>query len=130
MIYADAKLNHGAHTGSTTGPDQEAFVAIGDMPAPPQVSAALYRAAARIPGVTIVPGAVDAAGRKGIAVARDQHGTRTEWIFNKTTLRLLGTRGVLLKNGPWAKAGTTVTSTAILDRGIVDKAGDTPHHTS
>jgi hypothetical protein len=134
MIYADTKLNHGVGTGSTTGPDQEAFVTIGDMlgdmPAPPQVSAALYRAAARIPGVTIVPGAVDAAGRKGIAVARDQHGTRTEWIFNKTTLRLLGTREVLLKNGPWGKVGTTVTSTAILDRGIVDKAGDTPHHTN
>ncbi|GAA0297993.1 hypothetical protein GCM10010302_40810 [Streptomyces polychromogenes] len=130
VIYADARLNHGGDSGSTTGPDQEAFVAIGDllrtMEAPPGVSAALYRAAARIPGVVLVPEATDAAGRSGIAVARVHQGERTEWIFDKNSLRLLGERTVTLKDSAWGKAGTAVTSVAIVSRGITDKAGQAP----
>ncbi|MGW3061557.1 CU044_5270 family protein [Streptomyces goshikiensis] len=129
-IYADARLNHGEGSGSTTGPDQEAFVAIGDLlrtvEAPPGVSAALYRAAARIPGVVLVPEATDALGRKGAAVARVHKGQRTEWIFDTRSLRLLGERTVLLKDGPWGKAGTPVTSVAIVTRGVVDRAGQVP----
>ena len=53
--------------GHGPGPDQEAFVTIGDLLrntiAPPKVTAALYRAAALIPGVTFVPNATDAIGR-------------------------------------------------------------------
>ncbi|MFF3862637.1 CU044_5270 family protein [Streptomyces sp. NPDC002209] len=129
-IYADTRLNHGADSGSTTGPDQEAFVAIGDLlrtvEAPPGVSAALYRAAARIPGVILVPEATDAAGRTGVAIARVHKGERTEWIFDKGSLRLLGERTVLLKDSAWGKAGTPVTSVAIVGRGVVDRAGQTP----
>ncbi|WP_405448960.1 CU044_5270 family protein [Streptomyces erythrochromogenes] len=129
-IYADARLNHGADSGSTTGPDQEAFVAIGDLlrtvEAPPGVSAALYRAAARIPGVVLVPEATDAAGRTGVAVARVHEGERTEWIFDKGSLRLLGERTVLLKDSAWGKAGTPVTSVAIVGRGVADRAGQAP----
>ncbi|MFF1560681.1 CU044_5270 family protein [Streptomyces sp. NPDC058279] len=130
-IYADARLNHGRDSGSTTGPDQEAFVTIGDLlrtvEAPPGVSAALYRAASRIPGVILVPEATDAAGRTGVAVARVHNGERTEWIFDKDSLRLLGERTVLLKDSAWGKAGTPVTSVAIVGRGIVDTAGQTPN---
>ncbi|MGW1882285.1 CU044_5270 family protein [Streptomyces sp. NPDC001970] len=129
-IYADTTLNHGPGTDSTTGPDQEAFVMIGDLlrgvAAPPETSAALYRAAARIPGVVTVLGAVDAAGRRGVAVAREHDGERTEWIFDEKTLQLLGERTVLLEDSAWGKAGTAVTSTAVLDRGIVDRPGQTP----
>ncbi|MFD9126272.1 CU044_5270 family protein [Kitasatospora sp. NPDC059571] len=129
-IYADANLNHGAGTDSTTGPDQEAFVTIGDLlrssVAPPQVSAALYRAAGHIPGVMTVDDAVDAAGRHGVAVARVHGGERDEWIFDQQSLRLLGERTVLLKDGPWGKAGDEVTSIAVVARGIVDAPGQTP----
>ncbi|MER5732867.1 CU044_5270 family protein [Streptomyces sp. NPDC002138] len=129
-IYADTRLNHGPGSGSTTGPDQEAFVAIGDLlrtvAAPPGVSAALYRAAARIPGVVLVPGATDAAGREGVAVARVHNGERTEWIFDKDTTHLLGERTVLLKDSAWGTAGTTVSSTAMIARGVTDEAGRTP----
>ncbi|MFJ6480621.1 MULTISPECIES: CU044_5270 family protein [unclassified Streptomyces] len=132
VIYADTRLNHGADSESTTGPDQEAFVAIGDLlrtvEAPPAVSAALYRAAARIPGVVLVPEATDAAGRTGVAVARVHNGERTEWIFDKEGLRLLGERTVLLKDSAWGKAGTPVTSVAIVDRGVTDVAGRAPGH--
>ncbi|MGE7384776.1 CU044_5270 family protein [Streptomyces sp. NPDC004126] len=130
VIYADTRLNHGPGSGSTTGPDQEAFVAIGDllrrMEAPPGVSAALYRAAARIPGVVLVPEATDAAGRTGVAVARVHDGERTEWIFDRSSLRLLGERTVLLEDSAWGKAGTAVTSVAVVGRGVSDRAGETP----
>ncbi|MEU6893073.1 CU044_5270 family protein [Streptomyces sp. NPDC046557] len=129
-IYADTRLNHGVGSGSTTGPDQEAFVAIGDLlrtvEAPPGVGAALYRAAGRIPGVVLVPRATDAAGRTGIAVARVHNGERTEWIFDQDGLRLLGERTVLLKDSVWGKAGTPVTSVAIVARGVTDRAGQVP----
>ncbi|WP_308108567.1 CU044_5270 family protein [Streptomyces antimicrobicus] len=124
LIYADTRRNHGPGSNSTTGPDQQAFVAIGDLlrtvETPPGLSAALYRAAARIPGVVLVPEATDAVGRPGVAVARAHNGERTEWIFDRQTLRLLGERTVLLKKSPWGPTGTPVTSVAILTRGITD----------
>ncbi|GJF32159.1 hypothetical protein KNE206_48590 [Kitasatospora sp. NE20-6] len=130
QIYADADLNHGAGSGSTTGPDQEAFTAIGDLlrssVAPPGVSAALYRAAGRIPGVVTVDDAVDATGRHGVAVARVHNGERSEWIFDRQTLRLLGERTVLLVDGPWGAAGDEVTSVAVVARGITDAPGRIP----
>ena len=67
------------------GRSEGAFTTIGDLLnesiAPPQVSAALYRAAALIPGVTVVADATDAIGRHGVAVAFSYQGTRSEWIF-------------------------------------------------
>ncbi|MFJ8982931.1 CU044_5270 family protein [Streptomyces sp. NPDC102282] len=130
VIYREADLNHGEGSDSTTGPDQEAFVMIGDLlrasVAPPEVSAALYRAAAHIPGVIAVPTSVDAAGRRGVAVARVHDGERSEWIFDKETTRFLGERTVLLEDNAWGKAGTAVTSTAVTASGITDEPGQTP----
>ncbi|MET9703782.1 CU044_5270 family protein [Streptomyces griseus] len=129
-IYREAKLNHGEGSGSTTGPDQEAFVIIGDLlrvsVAPPEVTATLYRAAARIPGVVVVPSSVDAAGRRGVAVARAHDGERTEWIFDRETSRLLGERTVLLEDSAWGRAGTAVDATAIIAGGFTDEPGERP----
>jgi hypothetical protein len=131
-IRDDAEKNHGAGSDSTTGPDQQAFVTIGDLlrngATPPETTATLYRAAARIPGVDVVSGTVDAAGRNGVAVARTHNGERTEWIFDKSTARLLGERTVLVKDTAWGKAGTVVSSLALIDSGIVDEAGQTPEN--
>ncbi|MFE6865441.1 CU044_5270 family protein [Kitasatospora sp. NPDC057692] len=128
MVYADARPNHGSGSASTAGADHEAFIAIGDIlrdsVVPPQVGSALYRAAARIPGVVAVDDAVDAAGRHGVAVARVNDGRRFEWIFDRTTLRLLGTRTVLVRDSAWGKVGDDVESTAVLAQGIVDAAGE------
>ncbi|MFE0771647.1 CU044_5270 family protein [Streptomyces sp. NPDC058861] len=130
QIREDAEKNHGTGSDSTTGPDQEAFVTIGDLlrngVAPPVTTAALYRAAALIPGVDIAPDAVDAAGRRGVAVARVHDGERTEWIFDARTNRLLGERTVLLKDNAWGKAGTVVTSVALVSSGVATEAGRTP----
>jgi len=73
-----------------------AFTTIGDLLdqsiAPPAVSAALYRAAALIPGVTVVQHVKDAIGRPGVAVAFAFRGTTSEWIFDCKTLLWLGER--------------------------------------
>ena len=103
---------------------EEAFTTIGDLLgaaiAPPRVSAALYRAAALIPGVTVVPDATDAIGRHGVAVAYTFRGIRTEWIFNKQTLRYLGERDINIANG------ATTGKAAVLQRAFVDHAGQIP----
>jgi hypothetical protein len=111
--------------GHGPSPDQEAFVTIGDLLrdtiAPPKVAAALYRAAALIPGVTLVPHATDAIGRHGVAVARIgpgvDGGIRDELIFGSTTLQLIGERTVI------ARTGTTTSATAIITRAFVDHRG-------
>src|SRR5262249_1566596 len=68
--HALLKVIYEAEEGHGQTPDQEAFTTIGDLLresiAPPDVSAALYRAAALIPGVTVVQGARDAIGRPGV----------------------------------------------------------------
>jgi hypothetical protein len=103
---------------------EEAFTTIGDLLheaiAPPRVSAALYRAAALIPGVTVAPDATDAIGRHGVAVAYTFRGIRTEWIFNKQTLRYLGERDINIANG------ATTGKAAVLQRAFVDHAGQIP----
>lgn len=114
--------------GHGPGPDQEAFVTIGDLLrntiAPPKAAAALYRAAALIPGVTLVPHATDAIGRPGVAVARIgpgvDGGIRDELIFSRATLQLIGERTVI------ARTGTATSATAIIDRAFVDHRGQIP----
>jgi len=103
---------------------EEAFTTIGDLLgeaiAPPRVSAALYRAAALIPGVTVVANATDAIGRHGVAVAMTYQGVRSEWIFSNHTLRYLGARDVNIANG------TTTGEAAVLQRAFVNHAGQIP----
>ncbi|MGW2182203.1 CU044_5270 family protein [Streptomyces sp. NPDC001732] len=115
--------------GRGQDPDQQAFTTIGDLLAetwaPPRVGAALYRAAARIPGVTVVRAAADATGREGVAVARTAHGQQTQWIFDRTTYAFLGERTVLAETGDEGPAGTVVGTSAVLTRAAVDRAGET-----
>ena len=121
-------LIYRAERGHGPGPDQEAFVTIGDLLrntiAPPRVAAALYRAAALIPGVTLVPHATDAIGRPGVAVARIgpgiDGGIREELIFSRSTLQLIGERTVI------ARTGATTSATAIITRAFVDHRGQIP----
>ncbi|GGR67377.1 hypothetical protein GCM10010269_02680 [Streptomyces humidus] len=112
--------------------DQEVFDRIGDLVGeqimPSATAAAFYRAAARIPGVTEVGDAVDAVGRHGIAIAREDavHGTRTEWIFDARTLDYLGERTVSSRDTERARAGTVYATTAVLERAVVDRQGLAP----
>ncbi|MFJ9676718.1 CU044_5270 family protein [Streptomyces sp. NPDC101194] len=115
-------------------PDQRAFTAIGDLLAetwaPPKVGAALYEAAAKIPGVTVIDAATDAAGREGVAVARTAHGQQTQWVFDRTTYAFLGERTVLTESGDAGPAGTVVGISAVLTKAAVDRTGETPAPTT
>ncbi|WP_405829403.1 MULTISPECIES: CU044_5270 family protein [unclassified Streptomyces] len=117
-------------------PDQEAFATIGDLlrasHPPAALTAALYKAAAKIPGVVQVDEAVDAAGRHGVAVAHldETSGQRTEWIFDKDSLVFLGERTVQVSGssgeGGLIKPGTVVSTSAVLTRAVVDRIKETP----
>ena len=103
---------------------EEAFTTIGDLLheaiAPPRVSAALYRAAALIPGVAVVADATDAIGRHGVAVAMTYQGVRSEWIFSRRTLIYLGERDIKIADG------STTGMSAVLQRAFVNHAGQIP----
>jgi len=100
--------------GKSQGRDGEAFITIGDMMreaiVPPKTAAALYRAAALIPGVQLVSQATNAVGRPGVAVSfRGQ-----EWIFDPATYQFIGERD--------GSSGET----AILQQAFVAHAGQRP----
>ncbi|SFY40576.1 CU044_5270 family protein [Streptomyces atratus] len=124
------KLIRDETRGQGQDPDQRAFTAIGDLLAetwaPPKVGAALYRAAAKIPGVTVIRAADDATGREGVAVARTAQGQQTQWVFDRTTYAFLGERTVLAEAGDAGPAGTVVGTSAVLTRAAVDRAGEAP----
>jgi hypothetical protein len=126
--------------GAGPNPQQEAFTTIGDLiresVVPPELAGALYRAAARIPGIEIIDDSVDALGRHGVAIARTDAGIRYEWIFEQNTLQFLGERQVLVDQtfglggtpqvAGLPPVGAVVASTAIVARAIVDHAGQLP----
>jgi hypothetical protein len=103
-------------------PDAVAFGTIGDLlresVMPPRVSAALYRAAALIPGVTVISVGTDAIGQHGVTVSLTVRSEQKECIFDRHTYQLLGERDF--------QHGILVGKTAILDRAIVDRSGELP----
>ncbi|WP_331738994.1 CU044_5270 family protein (plasmid) [Streptomyces sp. NBC_00727] len=113
-------------------PDQDAFDAIGELLRetlmPPKTAAALYKAAARIPGVSVDSDAVDAAGRHGIGVARDntRAGWRTAWIFDSATLGYLGERTYLIRDSSLGRKGAVTSRSAVLERAVVDALREKP----
>ncbi|MFE6164161.1 CU044_5270 family protein [Streptomyces sp. NPDC056486] len=111
---------------------QDTFDTIGELLRetlmPPKTAAALYKAAAKIPGVTVDSDAVDAAGRHGIGVARDdtREGDRTTWIFDSTTLEYLGERTYLIRDTSLGKKGALTNKSAVLERGVVNALREKP----
>lgn len=75
----------------------------------PEVDAALYRVAAKVPGVTVVENAKDAAGRAGVGLAFGDGDQREVWVFGEKDLDYLGSG-----------------ETALLDVDVVDEVGATP----
>ncbi|MEU9344453.1 CU044_5270 family protein [Streptomyces sp. NPDC048278] len=102
--------------------DAAAFTFFGDLIReslmPPKASAALYRAAATIPGVEVVHGVKDLTGREGVAITRGSGTERVQLIFDERTYAFLGEREY--------RDGTSAGGSAILRRAVVDKAGERP----
>ncbi|MTE19897.1 hypothetical protein F0L17_12375 [Streptomyces sp. TRM43335] len=117
--------------GGAEGDDQDAFELVSTLVResllPPDVAAALFRAVARIPGVVLVEDSVDAAGRHGVAVARENRGERVELIFDRRTKVYLGERVVATEDSPdGLREGQVIGRHAVLERGIVDEIGERP----
>jgi hypothetical protein len=115
--------------GTGQSPDGEALVYIADRLrsgiVPADLRAALYRAAALIPGVEIVEKQATLDGRTGVAIGRVETGsdTRQDIIIDPATGLLIGERQVQLKAGNGYPAGTTVSFTSIATS-VVDQAPD------
>lgn len=113
--------------------DQAVFNQIGELVResvlPPDTAAALYDAVARIPGVTVDARATDAIGRRGVGVTRvdTAYGMSSTWVFDPSTHELLGTREYLA--GPGG-AQVLFNATAVLERAVVDDAGESPGPTT
>ncbi|MFD4574384.1 CU044_5270 family protein [Streptomyces sp. NPDC058417] len=122
--------------GMGNSPDQQAFTTIGDLLGesypPAALSSALFKAAAKIPGVAVVENAVDAVGREGVAVVRldEASGQREEWIFDRASHAFLGQRTVQVKKGTGDDAllvpGTVTHTSAITKRAVVDGIKEVP----
>jgi hypothetical protein len=108
------------------GKDGEAFNMIGNLIReaimPPSTAAALYRAAALIPGVTFIGHVTTVEGQPGIAIAWTNRQDRYEWIFDPATLQYVGERYYDVSTGKPFVIGNA----AILQRAFVSKAGQLP----
>jgi hypothetical protein len=82
---------------------------------PADLRAAFYKAAALIPGVTVVDKQATIDGRTGIAIGipSPDGGSRQETIIDSTTGLMIGERNVLLKDYPGFPAGTVMTWTSV-----------------
>jgi hypothetical protein len=93
-----ARLLTGKVEGGPPGA-AEAFIQVADLlrntNASPALRAALYRAAAGLPGVRFLGSATDELGRRGLALAIDSHGIRHELIFAPATSALLAEREIV-----------------------------------
>lgn len=104
--------------GAGQSVDGEALVFIADLLrtgiVPADLRAALYKAAALIPGVTIMEGQANLEGRTGVAIGRTE-GTisRQEIIIDPASGQLIGEREVLTKDYGVMPAGTPIAWTAV-----------------
>ncbi|SMH42913.1 hypothetical protein SAMN06295885_2098 [Rathayibacter oskolensis] len=118
-------------TGSSREGEALEFIATalrsGAVPA--ELRAALFDAAAEIPGVTITDQQATFEGATGVAIGRweSRTGTRQEILIDPDTGRLIGERRVLVDPGYGLPAGATLSTTSVTTR-VVDEApaGGTP----
>lgn len=93
---------------------------------PPAALGALFGALAKVPGMTVTRGVVDAAGRSGIAVGYAQGAYRNELVFDPKTYAFLANRSVALRAVDGLRAGAVTFELARLRVAVVDKPGQLP----
>jgi hypothetical protein len=129
-LERNSGCNHLLRTPMTHGLDRydaaysEIYVILASLYLPPpKVSAALFDAAAKIPGVTVLPYVVDAAGGQGIAVAMTpavgpaSGRTRYELIFDPHTYRFIGSQAIAVGS---SARGTVLLASELLNVGFVN----------
>jgi hypothetical protein len=97
------------------GPEHEMLTFVGDWlrsgpPPPAALRAALFRVAARLPGIELLGPVRDATGRPGTAVALTGAGQRRELVFDPQTAELLEERTVDAASGKLSYRATYVAS--------------------
>jgi hypothetical protein len=95
VIY-DYQRKHG-YGGAETWPATFRLISgiLNGLLVPPELQAALFQAMAKIPGVTVVQDAVDAAGRRGVALGHIDEHVRYEVILEEGTYRYLGLASIV-----------------------------------
>ncbi|WP_190232847.1 CU044_5270 family protein [Streptomyces avicenniae] len=112
--------------------DQRAFRGFGDLAfgelLPPGLAAGLYEAIGQVPGVQLLEGIEDAAGRAAVGVARvDQEtGTRPTYLFDPETYDYLGFQEVQVETRDGVEAGTLLQNFTVLERAVVDEVRQRP----
>jgi hypothetical protein len=100
-------------------------VILQDNPAvPPRLSAGLFEAARKIPGIALLGSIASPAGAHGVAVAKATPGTglRAELIFDPQTYRFAGDQDVTLRATDGLAAGSVWDATALRTVKVADKA--------
>jgi hypothetical protein len=123
-----------APQGSPAWRRHEMFTTIGDLlrmnPIPARVRSALYRVAARIPGIQTLGLTHDALGRPALTIALNDtlYGERDELLFDPRTASLLGENSVVVNPGPkyHVQPGTVRTGSTYITSGIVQRIGQHP----
>jgi hypothetical protein len=124
-------IKHDAGKGSASWQRHEMFTVVGDLmredPVPARVRAALYRVAARIPGIRVLGLTDDAIGRPALAIGLSDvfNGMRVELLFDPRTASLLAETSVVVRPPPayHVKPGTVRTGATYLAAGIVQRIG-------
>lgn len=95
VIY-DYQRKHGGG-GAEAWPETFTMIAgmLTNLWVAPELQAALFQAMAKIPGVTVVQDTVDAAGRRGMALALVDDRVRFEVILEEGTYRYLGLASIV-----------------------------------
>jgi hypothetical protein len=100
---------------------------------PPALEAAIYRALAKVPGVTLVKNGVDLQGRPALSVGYVIEGwVRQEILLDPRTYVFRGLRSIVIKDHSFAPQGGTLKKGAIdvlatrIAAGIVDRPGQRP----
>lgn len=120
-----------AGDGSATSRHAEVFTEIGDLirdqPIPPKVRAAVYRVAARIPGIAVAGLTRDGIGRRALAIGFTYRGIRQELLFDPHSYVLLAERSVVVKppSSYHVKPGSVQTGFTYVSFGIVKRLGQT-----
>jgi hypothetical protein len=111
-------------------PPVQAFITAGDLLSAsylrPAALAALFEAQEKLPGVSVVHHAVNAAGRRGVAVQQIFHGISYQLIFNPRTYAFIGGRQVSVSASSGLRVGTILFSYAILRQAVVNHPGQFP----